>query len=34
MDNKNIIMIVVDALRAKNLSLFGYGEETDKNLKK
>jgi len=31
---KNVIIIVVDAFRPKNLSLFGYGKETDKNLKK
>lgn len=31
---KNIIVIFVDALRPKNLSLFGYLKETDKNLKK
>lgn len=31
---KNIIIIVVDAFRPKNLSLFGYKKETDKNLKK
>ena len=32
--NKNIILIVVDAFRPKNLSLFGYQKKTDKNLKK
>lgn len=31
---KNIIVIVIDAFRPKNLSLFGYDKETDKNLKK
>lgn len=31
---KNVIIIVIDAFRPKNLSLFGYGKETDKNLKK
>ena len=31
---KNIIIIVIDAFRPKNLSLFGYGKETDKSLKK
>jgi arylsulfatase A-like enzyme len=31
---KNIIIIVIDAFRPKNLSLFGYNKETDKNLKK
>lgn len=30
---KNIIIIVVDAFRPKNLSLYGYNKETDKNLK-
>ncbi|MFH1181003.1 MAG: sulfatase [bacterium] len=30
---KNIIIIVIDAFRPKNLSLFGYAKETDKNLK-
>ncbi|MBD3247305.1 sulfatase-like hydrolase/transferase, partial [Candidatus Pacearchaeota archaeon] len=30
---KNIAIIVIDALRARNLSLFGYQKETDKNLK-
>lgn len=30
---KNIIIIVIDAFRIKNLSLFGYNRETDKNLK-
>jgi len=30
---KNIIIILIDAFRPKNLSLFGYGKETDKNLK-
>lgn len=32
--NPNIIFIVIDALRPKNLSMFGYEKETDKNLKK
>lgn len=27
-------MIIIDAFRPKNLSLFGYGKETDSNLKK
>lgn len=31
---KNIIIIVIDAFRPKNLSLFGYNKETDRNLKK
>ena len=31
---KNIIIIVVDAFRIKNLSAFGYEKETDKYLKK
>ena len=34
MDKKNIMIIIVDAFRPKNLSLFGYPNETDKNLKK
>jgi arylsulfatase A-like enzyme len=34
MERKNIIIIVVDALRPKNLSMFGYEKETDRNLKK
>lgn len=33
MDKKNIVIIIIDALRPKNLSLFGYHKETDKNLK-
>src|SRR3989338_9511536 len=33
MDKKNVVLIVVDAFRPKNLSLFGYNKETDKNLK-
>jgi len=32
-NKKNIIIILIDALRPKNLSLFGYSKETDKNLK-
>lgn len=31
---KNIIIIVIDAFRPNNLSLFGYQKETDRNLKK
>ncbi|MFA4952602.1 MAG: sulfatase [Candidatus Pacearchaeota archaeon] len=31
---ENIAIIIIDALRPKNLSLFGYEKETDKNLKK
>lgn len=31
---KNIIIILIDAFRTKNLSLFGYNKETDKNLTK
>jgi len=34
MDKKNIIIVMVDAFRPKNLSLFGYHKETDKNIKK
>lgn len=30
---KNIVILLVDALRQKNLSLFGYNKETDKNMK-
>ncbi len=30
---KNIIIVLVDAFRQKNLSLYGYAKETDKNLK-
>ena len=33
-NNENIVIIIMDALRPKNLSLFGYEKETDKNLKK
>lgn len=33
MNKKNIIIIIIDAFRPKNLSLFGYDKETDKNLK-
>jgi len=33
-NKKNIIMVVVDALRPKSLSLFGRDKEFDKNLKK
>lgn len=31
---KNVVFIVIDAFRPKNLSLFGYSKETDKSLKK
>ncbi len=31
---KNIIILLIDALRPKNLSLFGYSKETDKFFKK
>ena len=34
MKKPNIIFIVIDALRPKNLSMFGYEKETDKNLKR
>ena len=30
---KNIVILLIDALRCKNTSLFGYNKETDKNLK-
>jgi len=30
---KNIVIIIIDAFRAKNSSLFGYERETNKNLK-
>lgn len=33
MDKKNIVIVIIDALRLKNLSLFGYHKETDKNIK-
>ena len=31
---KNVIIIVIDAFRTKNLSLYGYEKETDKNIKR
>jgi len=34
MEKPNVIFIVIDALRPKNLSMFSYEKETDKNLKK
>jgi len=34
MKTSNIIFIVIDALRPKNLSMYGYEKETDKNLKR
>ncbi|MEK6830795.1 MAG: sulfatase, partial [Nanoarchaeota archaeon] len=34
MNKKNIIIIIIDAFRTKNVSLFGYNKVTDKNLKK
>ncbi len=34
MNRKNVVIIVIDALRTKNLSLYGYERETDKNLRK
>ncbi len=33
MANPNILVVVIDALRPDHLSMFGYGKETDKNLK-
>ncbi len=33
-NQKNVVLIVVDAFRPKNLSMFGYEQENDKNLKK
>ena len=33
MNKKNIVIIIIDAFRPKNLSLFGYPLETDKKLK-
>jgi len=30
---KNVVIIIIDAFRPNNLSLFGYNKETDKNLK-
>lgn len=32
--NKNVVLIIIDALRTKNLSLYGYEKETDKNIKR
>lgn len=32
MDKKNIIIIIIDAFRTKNVSLYGYNKVTDKNL--
>jgi len=34
MKNMNIVIIIMDSVRIKNLSLFGYEKETDKNLKR
>jgi arylsulfatase A-like enzyme len=34
MDKPNIVFVVIDALRPDHLSLFGYGKETDTNLKR
>lgn len=34
MKKTNIVIIVIDAFRPKNLSLFGYDKENDKNIKK
>lgn len=31
---KNVVIIVIDALRNKNLSIHGYEKETDRNIKK
>jgi arylsulfatase A-like enzyme len=33
-EKKNVIIILIDALRTKNFSLFGYEKETDNNLKR
>lgn len=33
-NHPNIVLVIVDAFRPKHLSLFGYENETDKNLKK
>src|SRR3989338_2641742 len=33
-DKKNVIIIIVDAFRTKNISLYGYNKITDKHLKK
>jgi len=30
---ENVVIIIIDALRPRNLSLFGYAKETDKHLK-
>ncbi len=32
-NKKNVVVIIIDALRTKNLSMFGYEKETDKYLK-
>ena len=34
MKDKNIIIIIIDALRTKNLSMHGYEKENDKNIKR
>lgn len=34
MKKKNIVIVMVDAFRPKNLSLYGYDKEVDKNIKK
>lgn len=33
-DSPNIVMVVIDAFRTDHLSMFGYGKETDRNLKR
>ena len=30
----NILIVILDEVRAKNLSLYGYSKEFDKNIKK
>jgi arylsulfatase len=34
MSRKNVVIIIIDALRNKNMSLYGYEKENDKNIKK
>lgn len=34
MNDPNIVIVVIDAFRPDHLSMFGYGKETDKNLKR
>ncbi len=34
MDEPNIVVVIIDAFRPDHLSMFGYGKETDANLKR